>query len=737
MKHSIKDKRNLSRLFIALSALFALCLVLAGARAGSAADASQDGADSVRDDRVREGDPSLIKIEGKPWGMLALSPAQWFQARVLPDSQNAGSKFGWSVAISGNTALVGAYLQRVGNAQTGAVYVFERQGANWNLQATLTPEGETMVSNFGISVALSGDIAVIGRTGNNFIPSGAFYVFQRNGATWSQRAKIERESRYFGGSVAIDGETIVVGDELATVPNAYQSGTAYAYRFNGTTWALESQLTGSAQQAFDHFGISVAVSGETIIVGSYADDTPGGLDAGSAYIFQRNGNAWNEQAYLVAPDTAAGDYAGWSVDIIGDMAAVGAYNDDFSGITNAGSVTIWQRSGTTWTRQTKLNAFEAQTGGTFGYSVSLSGNTLMVGAQLNDSPPVQNAGAAYIFERRNGAWDNGDIVLQDSPALNDAFGTSVSLSDNTFIVGIPNSDITPVINLGSSQIYIHRPAHRGIGDFDGDTQTDLSVFRPSDGHWYARRSLDGAMVAQQFAASGDRPVPGDYDGDGRTDIAVFRPSNGTWYILHSSNNVLRARQFGLSTDTPVPGDYDGDALTDIAVFRPSDGSWYIYLASSNTVRAQVFGTSGDRSVQGDYDGDGRTDLAVFRPSTNNWYILQSMNSMVRAEQWGDAGDVAVPGDYDGDAKRDIAVYRPATGGWYVRLSTLGMFRGQVWGTMGDTPVPGDYNADGRTDFAVFRPAEGVWYILQSGSNALRVEQWGVAGDVPVPSMLNQ
>ncbi len=744
MKHPTKHTKILTKLFISLCIIAAFGLLMFGLRARVNSQSRPSNVERnggckfpVRAERRQSGaaDDSLMRAVRAVMLERAATSSQLFQARLLPDNGNGGSKFGWSVSVSGNTALVGAYLQHSGTARTGVAYIFQRTGANWSLQATLMPEGEPLVTNFGISVALSGDIAVVSRTGNQFLPSGAVYIYQRNGTAWSRQEKIEPGSRLFGSSLALSGDTLLVGDYLASTTSAYQSGAAYAYRFNGSAWQLEAQLLGSALQAFDSFGISVAISGDTAVVGAYSDDTNGGLDAGSAYIFQRSGTIWSEQAYLVPNDTAAGDYYGWSVDVSGDTAVVGAYLDDFSGISNAGSVTVYQRSGATWTRQTKLVAAESQSGGYFGYSVSLKGDTVVVGAQLFDVPPVQNTGAAYVFQRFNNIWfENGPVTL-DTPALNDAFGTSVSLSDNTFIVGIPNSDINPVPNLGSSQIYLVRPAHRHLGDFDGDTFTDLSVFRPSDNTWYARQSSNGAIVARQFATGGDKPAPGDYDGDGKTDIAVFRPSNATWYTLFSSNNVVGAKQFGLGSDIPVPADYDGDGLTDIAVFRPSEGVWYINLVLGNTIRTQTFGTNGDRPVPGDYDGDSKADLAVFRPLDNNWYIYQSLTNSVRAQQWGNAGDVAVPGDYDGDTKRDLAVFRPSDGGWYILTSTLNLFRGQAWGTAGDIPAPGDYNADGRTDFAVFR--QGTWYILQSGSNALRAEQWGTAGDMPVPASLNQ
>ncbi len=653
------------------------------------------------------------------------SPAQLFQARLAATDGAGGDRFGWTLAVSGNTAIVGAYTKRITNWRQGVAYIFQRTGSTWVLQATLI-EDEPVMTNYGLAVAISGDTAVVGRPYSAYTLTGAFYVYQRNGTTWTRQAKFEKEGSYFGTSVAIAGDRIVVGESNASTPGVYRSGAASIYRFNGTTWEFETQLTGSQIQPFDNFGNSVGINGDTVVVGAYADDPSVGVDAGSAYIFRFNGTAWTEQTYLVPTDNMPGDYFGWRVGISGDTAVIGAKND--------GSAYVYQRAGGSWTFSRKLFPPEAPSGA-FGWDVAINGDTIVVGAPLHDSVGT-DSGAAYYFRRYGEVWDNGTIILAENAAAGDAFGASVSVSDNGFLVGAPFGDSAPALNPGTSNVYVTRPSHRNIGDFDGDTLTDLSVYRPSDNTWYALRSSNTSTLVRMFGTTGDLPAPGDYDGDGRTDIAVFRPSIGTWFILNSSNGLLRVQNFGVATDVPTPADFDGNGLTDVAVFRPSEGTWYITVGTGNIFRSLQFGANGDRPVPGDYDGDSKSDIAVMRPSTNTWYVFQSLSGNVRSEVWGANGDVPVPGDYDGDTQRDIAVYRPSDGGWYVLLSTLKTFRGQLWGAAGDVPVPGDYNSDGKTDFAVFRPSIGTWLILQSGSNSMRAEQWGTAGDIPVPSSLN-
>ncbi|MDT5035969.1 MAG: hypothetical protein QOE03_1154 [Micromonosporaceae bacterium] len=238
-------------------------------------------------------------------------------------------------------------------------------------------------------------------------------------------------------------------------------------------------------------------------------------------------------------------------------------------------------------------------------------------------------------------------------------------------------------------------------DYNGDGVTDVAVWRPSDGNWFAR-----GLFTTQWGAPGDIPVPGDYNGDGITDLAVWRPSSGTWFV-----RGIATVQWGAPGDIPVPGDYNGDGITDFAVWRPSSGTWFV--RGLFTVQ---WGVAGDVPVAGDYNGDGRTDVAVWRPAEGNWYVLG-----ISTTQWGVVGDVPVPADFNGDGVTDIVVWRPSSGTWFVR----GLFTVQ-WGVGGDIPVAGDFTGDGLTEITVWRPSEGNWYV-----RLVTTVQWGVPGDVPV------
>jgi len=246
------------------------------------------------------------------------------------------------------------------------------------------------------------------------------------------------------------------------------------------------------------------------------------------------------------------------------------------------------------------------------------------------------------------------------------------------------------------------PSSVAVADFDGDGDTDVSVFRSSNGRWYMM-----GQSSVSWALTGDLPVPGDYNGDGTTDIAIYRPSNGKWFVKDQGST-----SWGFSGDIPVQADYDGDGSTEIAVLRPSNGRWYIQGVGNFS-----WYQSGDIPVPCDYDGDGADEIAVFRPSNNKWYVMGSS-----PVSWAQSGDIPVPADYDGDGSCDIAVYRPSTGNWYVQGSSP-----ISWGHPDDIPVPGDYDGDGATEIAILRPSNGRWYIQGVGNFS-----WYFTGDYPLP-----
>jgi hypothetical protein len=308
---------------------------------------------------------------------------------------SADDNFGWSVGIDSITAIVGANLDDTSATDQGSAYVFLKNGL-WAQQQKLTAADGATDDQFGISVGVSGDTAIIGAFGANS-SRGAAYIFTRNGTIWTQQQKLTASDGaagdQFGWSVAIDGETVIVG---ASSDDGAR-GAAYVFRRSGTVWTQEQKLTAADGATFDQFGYSVAISGESAICGAVADDN------GSAYVFVRSGTTWTQQQKLTAADGAANDKFGGTVAINGDRVIIGVEGDDLGSNPDQGSAYLFLRSGSVWGQEQKLTATDGAAGDSFGGGVSLGFDTAIVGSYLDDNGATVDLGSAYIFTNAGGA----------------------------------------------------------------------------------------------------------------------------------------------------------------------------------------------------------------------------------------------------------------------------------------------------------------------------------------------
>ena len=274
-------------------------------------------------------------------------------------------------------------------------------------------------------------------------------------------------------------------------------------------------------------------------------------------------------------------------------------------------------------------------------------------------------------------------------------------------------------------------------DYGVDRKTDMAFWRDNkrSPSWHILHSDSQNIQSERFGRVGDKPVPGDYDGDGQSDLALWRASTGEWVIKDSSDGLTHTNAFGMSTDIPVPADYDGDRLMDLAVWRPTTGEWIILRSSDHQIVWYFPGiTQEDLPVPGYYDDDAKADIAFWRPSTGNWHIFQSSSGLSQVVNFGLPGDYVVPSDYDGDTKTDLAVWRPSNSVWYIYNSKDGTISYIGWGAKGDRPVADDYDGDGHTDIAIWRPSNGTWWIMRSADHSFQVETFGVKGDRAIPSI---
>jgi hypothetical protein len=391
------------------------------------------------------------------------SPPLWRvinRAKLTASDGGASDNFGYSVGVSGDTAVAGSRLDDTpAGTDAGSAYVFVLSGALWTQQAKLTASDAAASDQFGYSVAVSGDTAVVG-TPLDSVPAGgqagSAYVFVRSGTVWTQQAKLTASDGAFGDqfgwAVAVSGDTAVVGARFDDTQAGTGAGSAYAFVRSAGVWTQQAKLS-APDGAFDEFGYSVAVYGNTAVVGARFDDTLAGTDAGSAYAFVRSGTVWTQQAKLTASDAAASDQFGYSVAVYGNAAVVGAPNGDSAGETDAGSAYGFVRSGGVWTEQTKLVASDGAFGDDFGLSVALYGSIAAVGAALDDTPAGIDAGSAYVFVRSGGVWSERADVTASDGAANDRFGWSVALGLSTGVVGAPFDDTPAGSDAGSAHVF--------------------------------------------------------------------------------------------------------------------------------------------------------------------------------------------------------------------------------------------------------------------------------------------
>jgi len=367
-------------------------------------------------------------ITGAAWGQC--DPIET-QKLVAPDGAPS-DRFGVAVSLSGDTALVGADLDDDRGADSGSAYIFERLGGVWTQTAKLTAADGAATDWFGSAVSVSGDLALVGSPNDDDdgAVSGSVYVFEKADGGWMQTAKLTASDGApdvtFGRSVSVSGDTAVVGASLDDA-NGADSGSAYIFERLGGVWTQVAKLTASDGSRGDQFGYSVSISGGTALVGARADD------AGSAYVFERVGGVWTEVAKLTAPDGQVGDQLGFFCSVNSDTAIAGVFSDDDR---RQDLAYVFERIDGVWTHAGRLTASDVSEFSHFGRSVALSGDLALVGAELVGD----GRGSAYLFERVDGVWAEVAKLTASDGSVSDQFGISVSLSGDTGLVGAWRDD---------------------------------------------------------------------------------------------------------------------------------------------------------------------------------------------------------------------------------------------------------------------------------------------------------
>lgn len=614
---------------------------------------------------------------GAPVPAEAIAPVQ--VAKLVASDAAAEDWFGLSVAVSGNTAVVGSPQDDDHGTNSGSAYVFVNDGSGWTQQAKLTPSDPRPYYNFGHAVAIDGDTIVVGaqllEPGPPYTLIQDVYVFVRSGSSWVQQAKlssgITAYADGFGDSLAIDGDTVVVGAFFTRLSGfTYGPGAAYVFVRSGSTWTRQAMLTAADAGASDRFGYSVDVHGDTIVVGANMDDDLGS-DSGSAYVFTRTGSAWSQQAKLTASDGSAMDYFGEVVALSGDTAVVGARLDDDSG-ADSGSAYFFVRSGVAWNQAYKATAGDAAAGQLFGTAVAIDGPTAAIGANI--------PGQVYMFGRGvGGAWSQSAKVT----ASTGGFGTAVSVDGETLLAG-GFTDSARLTRAGAAFVFQLPPVdadHDGILDADDNCpyvanpeQTDSDA----DGYGDACDSdddndgvLDGSdncrvvANADQANADGDSfgdACDGDIDGDG-----IENRSDNCSYVANVDQTDTDKDGAGDECDAnddddawPDAGDncqavwssdqadLDSDGIGDVCD-SDLDGDGVINTVDNCPIDANTSQDDTDQDGAGDACDDDDDNDTVLDGSDN----CPFKSNIGQADSDGDGEGDACDGDLDGDTVANV------------------------------------------------------------------------------------
>ena len=422
------------------------------------------------------------------------------QGYLKASNTGSGDRFGVKVALDGETVAVGATFEASaamgvnGNQSdnsafgSGAVYVFTKVNGIWVQQAYLKASNSEAGDLFGVGIALSGDTLVVGAPGeassatgangnqadNTASHSGAVYVFTRSAGVWSQQTYLKASNTdpgdQFGVAVALNGDTLAVGsnledsnavgvDGLASDNSALESGAVYVFTRSGGAWSQQAYLKASNTDPGDRFGSSLAIKGDTLVVGASTESSNAtgvngnqldnsASQSGAAYVFERTGGGWSQQAYLKASNTGGGDQFGVSVALTADTLAVGAWYEDSVVTVLTGAVYIFTQTAGIWSQQAYIKPDNADHDDQFGVALGLDGDTLAVGAWgedggatgVNGNPHDNSAmesGAVYTFRRSGVTWGQDSYVKASNAAAGDQFGWGLGLGAGVLVVGAP------------------------------------------------------------------------------------------------------------------------------------------------------------------------------------------------------------------------------------------------------------------------------------------------------------
>jgi hypothetical protein len=389
------------------------------------------------------------------------APLGFVEQKVTASDGTANSFFGSAAAITDTTAVIGAD----GDASfRGAAYVFTKSGDTWSEGQKLVASDGLSPDEFGYRVALDHGtllVTAFSATVNGVAFQGAAYVFTLSGDTFSETQKLTASDGglfdNFGAAVSVDGKTLVIGANGATVGANPAQGAAYVFTKSNGVWTEIQKLIADDGAAYDNFGLSVALQGSTILVGSPQAAIGGSTAQGAVYVFTNSGGSWTQTQKLTASDGASSDSFGESVAISDDNALIGAYGATVDSHPGAGAAYIFSNLSGTWSQMQKLTADDPGSFFNFGNTLALHGHKAVIAADVTTVDGHTSQGKVYIFREQGTDWTQFDTLVASDGTTDDFFGAALALGPGTVLVSTPH----PVINgnsfQGAAYFFEHTP----------------------------------------------------------------------------------------------------------------------------------------------------------------------------------------------------------------------------------------------------------------------------------------
>ncbi|MCB0501215.1 MAG: hypothetical protein KDD32_00920, partial [Bacteroidetes bacterium] len=629
-----------------------------------------------------------------------------FEQKLEPPDAEANMFFGEKIDISANKLIISARLDDVSSTDEGSAYIYNYNGTSWELEQKLLPTNGLANDYFGHSVAIDGNIAVVGAIGvdDNGSLSGSAYVFRYNGGTWVQEQQLlasdGNANDRFGNDVDISGDAIVIGAFTDDNIAGSQTGSAYIFRYNGSSWVQEQKLNSSTPIINNNFGSSVGISGDRVLIGESFGDIAG-ANFGNAFLFEYNGGSWTEIQSLSAFDGANSDLFGYACAISGNEIVVGAYLEDGAGTSSGAAyfyeiatdqfntqivdacdsvqingvwynetqlvydtislacgdsilmteLTISNCSATEYCMYQKITASDGNAGDNFGNQVSVFGNRAIVGS-YRDSDAGQWRGAAYIYEYNGSAWVQDQKLTASDGVDQDFFGVNVDISGDIAVIGAYYDDNLGA-NSGSAYVFEH----------DGSNWVETDILYGSDiesNDWSGRSvAVSGNMIAVG--------TPNDDDAANNAGaVYIFQKTNGSWTETQkivppgAPNLALFGYGVSIAGDWMIVGAYYEQTGTGAAYIYKWDGTEWAFdqkILASDGATQDYFGfevdIADDVAIVGAYlnddDGSGSGSAYIFRYNGSNWIQETKLTASDAAadDRFGEgvsiSGDLAIVG----------------------------------------------------------------------------------------------